>query len=102
MVLALFRVYYISYLLLQAGHIYLCDLRIMDGFTPREGCFAPAPICLLYVNSSDELVPIAIQIKQGIRQEEKKEHNPIFFPDDHWIDWLLAKIYYQASNSQVN
>ena len=86
----------------QDGNVYICDMEIMDGLTPRKGYFAPAPICLLYVNSSDELVPIAIQIKQGVREEEQKEPNPIFFPSDHWIDWVLAKIYYQASCSQVH
>ena len=74
----------------------MCDLKIMDGLTPRKGCFVPAPICLLYVNSSDKLVPIAIQLKQA-----KADTNPIFLPSDHWIDWMTAKIYYQSSHSQV-
>ena len=73
----------------------------MDGLKPREGCFAPAPICLLYVNSNDDLVPIAIQIRQGVRKEEKSLPNPIFVPGDHWMDWILAKIYYQAGHGQV-
>ena len=73
----------------------------MDGLTPREGCFVPAPICLLYVNSNDDLVPVAIQIRQGVREEEKGIPNPIFLPGDNWMDWLLAKIYYQNSHGQV-
>ena len=85
----------------QAGHVYICDMKIMDGLKTRDGCFASAPICLLYVNSSNQLVPIAIQLKQGTRDEEKLEPNPIFLPSDHWIDWLLAKIYYQAAHAQV-
>ncbi len=76
-------------------------MEIMDGLTPREGYVAPAPICLLYVNSKDQLVPIAIQIKQGLRVEEREEPNPIFLPGDNWIDWLIAKIYYRAADSQV-
>ncbi len=87
---------------MQDGRVYICDLEIMDGLPPRDGCVAPAPICLLYVNSADQLVPIAIQIKQGVREEERKEPNPIFFPDDPWIDWLLAKIFYQSSHAQVS
>ena len=82
----------------QAGHIYICDMSIMDGLPPRDGCYAPAPI---YVNSSNQLVPIAIQLKQGIRDEEKSEPNPIFLPSDNWIDWILAKMYYRAAHSQV-
>jgi len=69
----------------------------MDGLKPRHGCYVPAPICLLYVNGNDDLVPIAIQIEQ--RVEEGK--NPIFVPGDHWIDWMLAKIYYQSAHGQV-
>ncbi len=76
-------------------------MKIMDGLTPREGHFSPAPICLLYVNSARQLVPIAIQIKQGLREEEKGKPNPIFLPNDGWIDWLLAKIYYQTAHGQV-
>ncbi len=48
-------------------------MKIMDGLMPREGYVAPAPICLLHVNKHDQLVPIAIQLRQGIRIEDKKE-----------------------------
>ncbi len=72
----------------------------MDGLKPRENYVNVAPICMLYVNKSKQLVPIAIQLKQGVREEEKTD-NPIFLPSDNWIDWLLAKIYYQSAHSQV-
>jgi hypothetical protein len=76
-------------------------MKIMDGLTPREGEYIPAPICLLYVNSSLQLVPIAIQLKQGTREGETAESNPVFVPSDNWIDWLLAKIHYQCAQGQV-
>ena len=76
-------------------------MKIMDGLPPRDGQFVAAPICLLYVNCTQQLVPIAIQLKQGLREEEKKVPNPIFFPNDGWIDWLLAKTYYQSAHGQV-
>ena len=82
---------------MQAGHVYICDMKIMDGLPTREGQYSSAPICLLYVNGSDQLVPIAIQLKQ-----KPGEDNPIFLPSDGWIDWLLAKIYYQSAHSQVH
>ena len=69
----------------------------MDNITTREGQYCAAPICLLYVNGENQLVPIAIQLKQ-----EASEDNPIFLPSDHLIDWLLAKIYYQSAHSQVS
>lgn len=82
---------------LQAGHVYICNLKIMNNLPLRDGRFSTAPICLLYVNGSNQLVPIAIQLKQ-----EPGEKNPIFLPSDHWIDWLLAKIFYQNAHGQVS
>ena len=81
--------------------MYICNLEFLDGLPSREGYYVCAPICLLYVNSSCQLVPIAIQLKQGLRQEEKNESNPIFVPSDNLYDWLLAKIYYQSMHGQV-
>ncbi len=72
----------------------------MNGLKSREGYVNVAPICMLYVNESKQLVPIAIQLKQGLREENTD--NPIFLPSDNWIDWLLAKIYYQSAHSQVS
>ncbi len=86
---------------MQAGHVYICDMKIMDGLPTRANHYAPAPLCLLYVNSSNQLVPIAIQLKQGLREEEKGRPNPIFLPTDNYYDWLLAKIYYQSIHGQV-
>ena len=77
--------------------MYICDLKIMDGLPTREGQYCAAPICLLYVNGSDQLVPIAIQLKQ-----KSGKDNPIFLPSDGWIDWLLAKIFYQSASGQVS
>jgi len=68
----------------------------MDGLSFRKDCYCAAPLCLLYVNGSNQLVPIAIQLKQS-----PGEDNPIFYPNDHRIDWLLAKMYYQSANAQV-
>ena len=69
----------------------------MNGLPVREGQYCAAPICLLYVNGNNQLVPIAIQLKQ-----EPGEDNPIFFPTDSWTDWLLAKTYYQSAQTQVS
>ena len=81
---------------LQAGYVYICDLRIMDGLPVKEGHHCAAPMCLLYVNGSNQLVPIAIQLNQ-----QPGQANPIFLSTDNWIDWLLAKIYYQSAQTQV-
>ena len=68
----------------------------MDGLPLKEGHHCAAPMCLLYVNGSNQLVSIAIQLKQ-----QPGETNPIFLSTDNWIDWLLAKIYYQSAQTQV-
>ena len=89
-------------MILQAGNVFICDMKIMEDLTPRKGQYVAAPICLLYVNSSQQLVPIAIQCKQGKKEGEISELNPVFVPTDNWIDWLLAKIYYQSAHAQVS
>ena len=77
--------------------MYVCDLsEIMDGLPCKEGCYCPAPICLLYVNGSNNLVPIAIQLKKTPGPD-----NPIFLPSDNWFDWTLAKMYYRCADAQV-
>ena len=68
----------------------------MDNLPTREGQHTCAPICLLYINGSNQLVPIAIQLQQN-----PDKNNPIFLPTDGKIDWLLAKIYYQSAHGQV-
>ena len=68
----------------------------MENLPCRNGYFCCAPICLLYVNGSNQLVPIAIQLKQ-----EPGDENPIFLPSDNLMDWLVAKIYYQSAHAQV-
>ena len=76
---------------------FVTSVHVMDGLATREGYYNAAPICLLYVNGSDQLVPIAIQLKQ-----EPGDKNPIFLPSDNWLDWLLAKMYYMSANLQVS
>lgn len=69
------------HLYLQAGHVYICDLKIMDGLPCKDVSYCAAPLCLLYVDNNNNLVPIAIQLKQTPGSE-----NPIFLPSDHWAD----------------
>ena len=70
----------------------------MDGLPCKKECYCPAPICLLYVNGANKLVPIAIQLQQ---KKPGQDDPPIFLPSDNLFDWLLAKIYYRSADAQV-
>lgn len=54
---------------LQAGNIYIVDYEVLDGITPNstDPCtlqYLAAPICLLYKNAHNKIMPIAIQVKR--------------------------------------
>ena len=55
------------------------------------------PICLLYLRTDNQLVPIAIQLEQG-------SHNNIatWTPKDEPLDWLLAKMWFRHADLQVH
>ena len=81
------------YLFMQAGHVYICDLKIMDGLPTREGQNSTAPLCLLYVNGSDQLVPIAIQLKEVPGKDN---------PSSSLMITGLTGIFYQSAHAQVS
>jgi len=48
---------------LQAGNIYIVDYEILEGVpTSSDQLYLTAPLCLLYKNRLDQIVPIAIQV----------------------------------------
>lgn len=53
--------------LLQEGNIFIVDYELLDGIDanktdPCTHQFLAAPICLLYKNLANKIVPIAIQV----------------------------------------
>lgn len=55
-------------LLLQEGNIFIADYELMDGVTANatDPCtlqYLAAPICLLYKNSQNKIMPVAIQVQ---------------------------------------
>ncbi|KAL0615839.1 Polyunsaturated fatty acid 5-lipoxygenase, partial [Plecturocebus cupreus] len=87
---------------IQQGNIFVVDFELLDGIDANktDPCtlqFLAAPICLLYKNLANKIVPIAIQLNQ-IPGEE----NPIFLPSDAKYDWLLAKIWVRSSDFHVH
>ncbi|KAL1263256.1 hypothetical protein QQF64_005995 [Cirrhinus molitorella] len=87
---------------LKEGNIFIADYELLDGVTPNatDPCtlqYLAAPICLLYKNSQNKIMPIAIQLSQ-----KPGEDNPIFLPSDDEFDWLLAKIWVRSSDFHVH
>ena len=87
----------------QAGHVYIVDYKELEGIK-RNGedsnsnlCYTAEPLCLFYVKSSGDLVPIAIQLFQ-----EPSDTNPIWTPDDTHYDWMLAKMWFRNADHQVH
>ncbi|CAM4532588.1 unnamed protein product [Leuciscus chuanchicus] len=83
---------------LKAGNIYIVDYEILKVVsTPSDQVYLTAPVCLLYKNRLDQIVPIAIQLSQT-----PGEKSPIFLPSDKEHDWMLAKMWVKSSDFIVH
>ena len=87
----------------QAGHVYIVDYKELEGIQrkgengTRDRCYIAEPLGLFYVNTSGDLVPIAIQFFQ-----QPSETNPIWTPRDPQYDWLLAKMWLRNADHHVH
>ncbi|XP_067304188.1 polyunsaturated fatty acid 5-lipoxygenase-like [Pseudorasbora parva] len=83
---------------LEAGNIFIADYKILDEVpTSSPRLYLAAPICLLYKNRLDQIVPIAIQLSQN-----PGEKSPIFLPSDKDYDWMLAKMWVKSADFIVH
>ncbi|XP_069825405.1 hydroperoxide isomerase ALOXE3-like [Dendropsophus ebraccatus] len=87
---------------LQNGNIFLADYKILQGIPANPSIngkeqYITAPMCLLWKDPQDQLLPIAIQLCQT-----PGEQAPIFLPSDSEWDWTLAKIWVRSSEFQVH
>ncbi|XP_068121985.1 hydroperoxide isomerase ALOXE3-like [Hyperolius riggenbachi] len=87
---------------IESGNLFLADYKILDGFPGNKSVngkqqYLAAPLCLLWKNPQDQLLPIAIQLSQT-----PGDHSPIFLPNEHEYDWLLAKMWVHNSEFQVH
>ncbi|KAK7175687.1 hypothetical protein R3I93_000067 [Phoxinus phoxinus] len=83
---------------ITAGNIYIVDYEILKGVpTSSDLVFLTAPLCLLYKNRLDQIVPIAIQLSQT-----PGEKSPIFLPSDNEYDWMLAKMWVKSADFLVH
>ena len=78
--------------LLAEHRLYLLDYELLDGLPPLFGRFCVAPMCLLWRNDQNRLMPLAIQLGQSPAQAPT-----LFTPkDDRWT-WLMARTFVQSA-----
>ncbi|KAM3840220.1 polyunsaturated fatty acid 5-lipoxygenase isoform 2-T2 [Vipera latastei] len=87
---------------IKQGNIFIVDYELLDGVevNKTDPCtvqYLAAPICLLYKNLENKILPIAIQINQ-----DPDQNNPIFLPSDAKYDWLLAKTWVRSSDFHIH
>ncbi|XP_036955707.1 polyunsaturated fatty acid lipoxygenase ALOX15B-like isoform X2 [Acanthopagrus latus] len=86
---------------MKKGNIFLADYKILDGVKQnvinRKKQYLMAPLVLLHKTPQDQLMPVAIQLKQT-----PADDNPIFFPTDSEYDWLMAKIFVRSADFNIH
>ncbi|XP_068606631.1 arachidonate 12-lipoxygenase, 12R-type-like [Brachionichthys hirsutus] len=82
---------------MQKGNIFLSDYKSLDGLKANvingKQQYLMAPLVLFHKRPDDNMMPIAIQLKQI-----PGDDNPIFFPTDSEYDWLTAKIFVRSAD----
>jgi len=74
--------------------LFIVDLEVLKDNKTKEGFKLCAPICLLYLNKDDQLLPVAIQLYQ-----EPGDNNPIFTPNDDPNLWTLVKMWFNHADA---
>ncbi|KAL3066806.1 hypothetical protein OYC64_016705 [Pagothenia borchgrevinki] len=86
---------------IEKGNIFLCDFKLLDelkaNIIKEKQQYMTAPLVLLHKTPDDELMPLAIQLKQT-----PGEDNPIFLPTDSEYDWLMAKIFVRSADFNLH
>ncbi|XP_044130984.1 hydroperoxide isomerase ALOXE3-like [Bufo gargarizans] len=87
---------------IQKGNIFLADYKILQGIPVNDSVngrkqYLTAPMCLLWKDPQDQLLPIAIQLGQT-----PGEQMPIFLPSDSEWDWMLAKMWVRNAEYQIH
>uniref|UniRef100_A0A671X1L3 Lipoxygenase domain-containing protein n=1 Tax=Sparus aurata TaxID=8175 RepID=A0A671X1L3_SPAAU len=86
---------------IEKGNIFLVDYKLLDGVKTNtingKKQYLMAPLVLLHKTPQNELMPIAIQLKQT-----PADDNPIFFPTDSEYDWLMAKIFVRSADFNLH
>ncbi|XP_050721604.1 allene oxide synthase-lipoxygenase protein-like isoform X2 [Eriocheir sinensis] len=80
---------------LEKNKIFLCDLEITDNLKCKDDRELCSPLALFYLQKNNELMPVAIQLKQ-----KKGPENPVYTPKDPPNTWLVAKMFYNNAEAQ--
>ncbi|WP_107669083.1 lipoxygenase family protein [Cyanothece sp. BG0011] len=83
--------------------LYLVDYEIFDDIidSAREdqlGRYTCSPLCLFYLNEKEELLPVAIKIKQKHDPNAHPEIPEIFTPKSSKAEWKAAKLAVSATD----
>ncbi|XP_067879849.1 polyunsaturated fatty acid 5-lipoxygenase-like isoform X2 [Heterodontus francisci] len=85
---------------IQNGNIFIVNYKALNGIPANVISdvqqYLAAPICLLYFDKQNRMMPIAIQLNQT-----PGKNNPIFLPSDAELDWLLAKMWVRSADFQL-
>lgn len=87
---------------LKQGKLYLVDYEIFDDIIDANqedqlGRYTSSPLCLFYLNDKEELLPVAIKVKQKYNQEADP-YPEIFTPTSSKTEWKAAKLAVSATD----
>ncbi|XP_055893478.1 polyunsaturated fatty acid 5-lipoxygenase-like isoform X2 [Biomphalaria glabrata] len=74
--------------------LFICDLKVLEGISNRDGFVLCKPIGLFYCDKSNQLKPVAIQLFQ-----KPGPDNPIFTPLNPSLTWALVKMWYNNADA---
>uniref|UniRef100_UPI00398E6CCB polyunsaturated fatty acid 5-lipoxygenase-like n=1 Tax=Pristiophorus japonicus TaxID=55135 RepID=UPI00398E6CCB len=84
---------------IQNGNIFIVNYKMLDGIPANVinnvQQYIAAPICLLYHDKQNHMMPIAIELTQSPGRDA-----PIFLPSDDVFDWMLAKMWVRCADIQ--
>jgi arachidonate 15-lipoxygenase len=79
--------------LLGEGRLFLVDYAALAGSPVSIGCFMEPAMALFWLDESDRLMPLAIQLGQSPATAPA-----IFTPADPWWVWLTARTFVQEAD----
>ncbi|XP_076446963.1 allene oxide synthase-lipoxygenase protein-like [Babylonia areolata] len=80
---------------LDQKRLFICDLKIMEGLPVRPNFVLCSPMAMLFLDSEEKLMPIAIQLFQ-----DPGPDNPVdLLPTDHSLTWALVKMWYNNADA---